>query len=150
MDRTDEFFDLTVNLEGGFSDRAEDNGGKTKYGITQTTLNNYDAKHNAPVRNVKDISVEDAKDIYIEFYYLPVRSNPDKEIHFNFVDLAYNSGNGRYKQMRNEVGDNPTVHDIYSWRTQFYISLNQPANIKGWENRLTRIQTYFKDNKENV
>lgn len=147
MTRTDEFFDLTVNLEGGFSDRAEDRGGRTKYGITQQILDYYNVKHSIPKEDVATITTDKAKDIYIEFYYLPVIPVVDKEIHFNFVDMAYNSGNARYMELRDSVGDSPTIEAVYEWRINFFEKLDESANIGGWLNRLNRIKDYF--NKEN-
>lgn len=143
MTRTDEFFNLTVELEGGFSDRAADRGGRTKYGVTQPTLDSYNIKHSIPKEDVAGITVDKAKEIYIEFYYLPVIPLPDKEIHFNFIDVGYNSGNSRYMQMRDEIGNPPTLARVYEWRENFYKKLNESANIGGWLNRLTKIKNHF-------
>lgn len=143
MTRTDEFFDLTVNLEGGFSNRADDKGGKTKYGVTQITLNLYNVKHSIPAEDVANLTVDKAKDIYTEFYYLTVKPIADKEIHFNCIDICYNSGHGNYLKMRESIEDNLTLENIYKWREDFYTKLNQPSNIKGWLNRLQRIKNYF-------
>lgn len=143
MTRTDEFFNLTVNLEGGFSDRAEDRGGRTKYGVTQPILDAYNIKHSIPKEDVATISTDKAKDIYVEFYYLPVIPVADKEIHFNFIDVGYNSGNSRYMKIRDEIGNPPTIDAIYEWRTNYYSSLDESANIHGWIDRLARIKAYF-------
>ncbi len=142
--RTDDFFDLTVKLEGGFSDKKSDNGGKTKYGVTQTTLNTYQKRHNLPAADVKNLTEDEAKDIYLEFYYLPVKPYPDEEIHFNFIDMAYNSGHKHYLELKKAMGDSPIADDIYEWRTNYFENLNQPENIKGWLNRLDTIKEYFK------
>lgn len=144
MTRTDEFFNLTVNLEGGFSDRAADRGGRTKYGVTQSTLNAYNIKHSIPKEDVVNITVDKAKDIYIEFYYLPVSPVADKEIHFNFIDMGYNSGNSRYMQLRDSIGNPPTIARVYEWREDFFKKQNEPENINGWINRLIKIKNYFK------
>ncbi len=143
MNITDEFFDLTVNLEGGFSNRAADHGGATKYGITQNTLNGYNLICKLPSEDVKDISVDKAKEIYVKNYFSTVEECDNIEIHFNFVDICYNSGHKRYIQMKNDLGDNFMINDVYTWRTQYYNSLNQPKNINGWLNRLARIQQHF-------
>lgn len=143
MTRTDEFFNLTVTLEGGFSNRVEDKGGKTKYGITQNCLDTYNIKHALSSEEVINLTIDKAKEIYTEFYYFAVRPFPNKEIHFNFVDVAYNSGNKHYIELKNSVGENPTVENIYTWRTQFYNKLDQPANIKGWLDRIKLIKSYF-------
>lgn len=143
MNRSDEFFNLTVNLEGGFSNRIADRGGKTKYGITQKTLNEYELKHNLSSLPVEELSVDQAKDIYIEFYYLTIKPCVDAEIHFNFIDISYNSGYKHYLEIKTDIGNSPTIEDVYNWRTRYFEGLNQPENIHGWLNRLTTIKNYF-------
>lgn len=143
MTRIDEFFDLTVDLEGGFSDRASDRGGKTKYGITQYTLNIYNSNNYLDAEIVNELSVDKAKTIYTEFYYNTIHYLENEEIHFNCIDLAYNSGHKHYTEMLGALGDNFMPDDVYAWRTNFYTSLNQPANLDGWLNRLTRIKDHF-------
>jgi|SRR5271165_2653657 len=145
MDRITEFFDLTVDLEGGFSNRANDRGGRTKYGITQHTLELYNNKHELVSDSIEDLTVEKAKTIYVEFYYNDIWYIEDEEIHFNCIDLAYNSGHKHYIEMWNTIRDNPSIDDIYVWRENYYKSLNQPANIHGWLNRLSRIKLYFQN-----
>lgn len=144
MLRTDEFFNLTVNLEGGFSDRDEDKGGRTKYGITQLTLNYYNKAHLHPDEDVAKITIDKAKNIYLEYYYSPVTPIADKEIHFNFIDMSYNSGHARYVQLRDSIGIPPTITRVYEWREKYYRSLNEISNINGWLNRLIKIKEYFK------
>jgi lysozyme family protein len=50
---------VTLGIEGGFSDDANDRGGATKYGITEAT-----ARKHGYTGNMKDLPVELAKTIY--------------------------------------------------------------------------------------
>ena len=69
MSRFDECFKFIMNAEGGYSDNPADKGGKTNYGITESTLNAaYKAglvKHN----DITRLTVDDAKIIYKTNYW---------------------------------------------------------------------------------
>jgi lysozyme family protein len=69
-------FKILIDLEGGYVDDPNDRGGKTKYGITTFTYNNWyldlvnrGVEEGWPVR-VKDISIEQAKEIYWKQYWI--------------------------------------------------------------------------------
>ena len=61
MTRFDYCFDIVLGAEGGFVDHASDKGGRTNYGITQKTLDEFQLSHSAPTYDVKDITVATAK-----------------------------------------------------------------------------------------
>ena len=69
-------FKILIDLEGGYVDDPNDRGGKTKYGITTYTYNNWyldlvgrEKDEGWPVR-VKDITLEQAKEIYWKQYWI--------------------------------------------------------------------------------
>lgn len=71
-------FDLAVEYvldsEGGFVDDPLDRGGCTNMGITQATLSRW-LKHPATEQDVRDLERETAKEIYHDWYWLPVRGD---------------------------------------------------------------------------
>jgi hypothetical protein len=58
-----------MTLEGGFVDDPRDRGGRTKYGITQTSWDAYNKSKlgGRGTRDVKDLSVEDAQRFYTNY-----------------------------------------------------------------------------------
>ena len=69
MNRFDECVNIVVGFEGGFSDHPQDSGGKTKYGITEATLNAAFKVGIVSHNNIKDLTVEEAKTIYKVNYW---------------------------------------------------------------------------------
>lgn len=56
--------------EGGYVNHQSDKGGPTNMGITQKTFDNYRQQKGLPTENVKNITSEEAKNIYYEEYWL--------------------------------------------------------------------------------
>ncbi len=61
--------DFVFNSEGGFSDRKSDRGGRTNLGVTQSTYNYYRTKRGLPCKDVKNITREEAKNVYYEDFW---------------------------------------------------------------------------------
>ena len=59
-------FELMVGLEGGYSNDPNDPGGATNYGI---------AKRYHPEEDIENMSLERAKEIYYEKYWIPAGCN---------------------------------------------------------------------------
>ena len=64
MSDFDAAFIKIVGLEGGYSDRADDPGGKTKYGITERV-----ARENGYVGDMHDMSSDFAEQVYRTSYW---------------------------------------------------------------------------------
>jgi lysozyme family protein len=69
----------TLDFEGGLSNHASDRGGKTKYGVTQATLDAYN-KHTGhhpdlglPPAKVADLTIERAADVYHVLFWTGMR-----------------------------------------------------------------------------
>lgn len=149
-DRFNEFFDLLITLEGGYSNRDSDAGGKTNYGITQYTYNDLANRYGLNDLDVKNLTLDQAKEVYRRFFYEFVERNDNKEIHYNFFDSFVNGGIGAYIELRNAVMRKENVY--YSRESRYrIIAAHNPTtgspNLKGWLNRLDRIKNYFKVNK---
>lgn len=67
MPSIDEHIDKIIELEGGFTNDLVDRGGPTKYGITLATLSSI--KEGATIDDVKNLTREEAKDIFKKLYY---------------------------------------------------------------------------------
>ena len=76
MNRFDECVNVVVGFEGGFSDHPQDSGGKTKYGITASTLESAKAKGWVPSNiTIKNIKLDHAKTIYKKGYWDAVQAD---------------------------------------------------------------------------
>jgi lysozyme family protein len=64
----DNAFDLIIGVEGGFVDNKADHGGATNWGITISTLSSVLGR-TATVIDVKSLTKESAKRIYLEKYW---------------------------------------------------------------------------------
>lgn len=62
----DKAFQLTIGLEGAYSNDPHDPGGETKYGI---------AKRYHPKEDIKNMTLERAKEIYHNEYWVPAGCN---------------------------------------------------------------------------
>lgn len=84
-------FKETIYDEGGYSNAKYDSGGETKYGITKATARNYGYKG-----DMKDLSLDTAKDIYRKNYW---RSEFD-EFHIEIAKFLFDCNvNHGYKGM---------------------------------------------------
>jgi len=76
--------EFTLAWEGGTSDHASDQGGLTKYGISQRSY---------PALDVLNLTLEKAKLIYLRDYWNPIRgSELPHPVALVLFDLAVNSG----------------------------------------------------------
>jgi len=87
----------TAEFEGGFSDHANDRGGKTKYGITEAVWNNYWKKKNqVPPSRIESITRQQADEIYFsEFWTAPkinLIAEIAPEIAVHLFDASVNHG----------------------------------------------------------
>lgn len=79
-----EAVNLILQYEGGYVNHADDPGGETKYGISKRSYPNVD---------IKNLTREDAMQIYLKDYWLAVRADklPD-ELRLIVFDCAVNQG----------------------------------------------------------
>jgi len=135
-------------LEGGEVDDPLDNGGHTKLGVTQDTYSDWLVKKRKPEKSVGDISRQEAEDIFYELYYTRVSYIEEEICHYLMFDLAVNSGPGRVKDCVQAVSNPHDPYAVLQWRRQYYnkIAANNPTQqkfLKGWLNRLKRIQKFY-------
>ena len=88
----DKLLNDLLKHEGGFVNHPADNGGATKYGITQATLSLW-RKKSVTEADVKALTVDEAKAIYVELYYTKPKINKLSPILQPVVfDMAVNMG----------------------------------------------------------
>ena len=100
---------LGVEGEGVNTEENPSQGGVSKYGVTQVTLDAYNKKMNKPRMSVKDISLPQAEKIAYEEYYVTPGINklPEKVREYAY-DFGYQSSPARaIKYLQAMVGASP-------------------------------------------
>jgi lysozyme family protein len=150
---------VILEHEGGYVDDPDDLGGETKYGI---------AKRFFPNEDIKNLTVERAKEIYWEKYWQPMKldSIDDEASALELFDMGVNAGIRNATKMAQNIvnaipdGDlgpktiiainsygNNFVTEYKESRRMYYvdITINRPANIKFLKGWLKRVyNTKFK------
>lgn len=84
----DSAFDRLLENEGGYSDDPADNGGKTRFGVTEKVARNWGYKG-----DMKELPLETAKQIARNLYWSPNGCDQlPPAIAFHVFDTAYNGG----------------------------------------------------------
>lgn len=83
---------VVIQNEGGYTNHSADRGGPTKYGVTQATLSRW-LKRPASIDDVKNLTLEEARDIY-ETNYLtgPRISTLPEPLMTQMLDMSINHG----------------------------------------------------------
>ena len=152
----DDMLGYVLGSEGGFADNPNDKGGRTNYGITQTTYDDWNKRHNLPQKDVKNITKEEVRDIYYYDFYLA--SGADKyekqgndAYAYALFDVAVNHGIGNAEKFDKQAkGDVDKLMDI---RKNFYIAIvaNNPSQKEfeeGWQNRWNAVYARIDKNHE--
>ncbi len=142
-DKFNEIMSYIYAYEGGFSDRKTDKGGRTNFGVTQNTFDDYNKKYNLPLRDVKNITYDEADKVYYNAFYKSSGADKidDPLLALIHLDAAINHGVGNAKRFLKQSGDD--FNKYYELRKTFYDSLNptgQNENYNGWINRINKIK----------
>ncbi len=139
------------SVEGGYSNHKLDNGGKTNFGITQRTYDLYRKKNGLELKNVINITKDEAEKIYYTDFWCLSGANkaPDNIIAIILFDTAVNHGVGAAKQMYKKAGNNPKYFlDLRREKYKNIVKNNPKQKVfyKGWLNRLSRLENFIEKN----
>lgn len=134
-------FELTVGLEGNYSDDPLDPGGKTRYGISQV----YN-----PEVDVKNLTLEKAKDIYYRKYWIPAGCN---DVPFPMDICLFDSQVNPQNDPRLPGGGNQEIlnmkpenwQEYMIFRMQRYMRCSKPIYVKGHIFRVLRLCEKIKE-----
>ena len=132
----EDIIEIVLEHEGGYVNDPKDPGGETKYGI---------AKRSNPDVDIKNLTKEQAKEIYFDNYWLPSRvpQVPDKLKHIYFdmcvnmgksraVKILQESANSKGKNISVDGGMGPTtlkaiknveLERVRAYRVKYYVDL---------------------------
>ena len=148
--------------EGGYSNHKNDKGGATNMGITQNTYNAYRKSKNLPIKDVKNITKNEAIKIYYENYWIPSGADKinDSSMSIALFDTAVLHGPGTAKKYYNQ--SNANIDKFLNIRKQSYNRIieedpTQKVFYEGWNNRVENLRKYtsnlnksIKNNNENT
>lgn len=144
---------IVFKHEGGFSDDPDDLGGRTNLGITQVTYNDYCKRHSIKTKDVKELTKEEAINIYYNDYWQACGadkiSNPVGAL--ILFDTAVLHGVGTAKKFYKESkGD---FKEIIQIRKNYYEKRvkelpSQKKYLKGWNNRADNLLNILKKYEE--
>jgi len=151
----DDIFDRLISHEGEYNNDPNDPGGETKWGIS---------KREYPNLIIKELTREDAKNIYYRDFYIKIGSISQFDgVIFQLFDFAVNSGINttiRYFQRALGVADDgyfgpvstnrmlsttesDMIMRLNSERLDFMTRLkNWPSHGKGWARRIAQNLKY--------
>lgn len=77
-----------------YTNRRNDRGGPTKYGITLSTLRNYRQDDNLQAIDVENLTPGEAKQVYYKLFYVPVGGDEiiSDRVSATMFDVCVNSG----------------------------------------------------------
>lgn len=159
----DTWLDLLFVLEGGFGSDPNDNGGPTKYGVTQETLASWRGKP-VTLDDVRALTREEARDIALSHYWNAVKADDlPGGLDVSVADAAYNSGPKRaalllqqcvgveqdgyvgpntLKAARAEADTAKLIKSYHDARMAFLRGLDDWLHFgPGWTNRCNRVLT---------
>lgn len=133
----DKALKFVLKWEGGYSNDPNDPGGETKFGIS---------KRSYPELDISKLTLEQAKEIYYQNYWLKSGCN-ELPFPFNIVvfDTAVNMGRRRAMEFLNAYND---WRDYLLKRIVFYSKCkNAKIYIRGWVNRVVDLYILIKEEK---
>lgn len=150
----DKYFDkmseYILSQEGGYVNDPTDRGGETNKGITKATYDDYRRRKGLPVRNVREITAQEIKDIHYEFFTACGADKIDNpQMALMVFDVAIGSGVPRAKKMFKQSGGD--INKFEQLRREFYNNIvkndsSQKRFIKGWNNRVNHTREFASAN----
>ena len=104
MSKFDISFKHLMKHEGGYVNDPKDPGGETKYGIS---------KRSYPKVDIKNLTIDDAKDIYYNDYWLGNKVNTIVEsLQSIYFDMSVNMGRRRAVKILQAAANNKNSNKI--------------------------------------
>ena len=143
--------DFLYPSEGGYTNNKYDNGGPTNMGVTQRAYDTYCKKHHLKLKDVKNISKDEATQLYYEDYWLTSGADnvSDSNMAIVLFDTAVLHGPQKAKEFYNQ--SNGDINKFLDIRKESYNKIieNNPSQkifYDGWNNRVENLRTFVENN----
>jgi lysozyme family protein len=146
-------YQFTHKWEGGYSNHPADPGGSTNYGITQNTLNAYNKKHDRPFKNVKDLQIPEAIEIYYDEYWKPEWKDLGFPLAACMFDTAVNMGHSRAdKFLKNCNGSYVEYLQLRIAKYKELVERHPRLKVfeNGWMNRVADLRRFIEVEKDGL
>jgi lysozyme family protein len=142
----DDCLKRVLKSEGGYTNDPRDPGGPTNFGITIHDYRSY-CKPSATARDVRCMSLDDAKKIYKTKYWDKVNGdNLPSGVDYTVFDYGVNSGVGRATRVLRNVGQPDsirTINAINDERLAFLHRLPTWSHFgTGWARRVSGVRAH--------
>ena len=131
--------------EGGYVNDKDDRGGQTNYGVTQATYDSWRKQKGLPIKDVKNITKDEAKKLYYEEFWKGTGASEVKDLREAYLlfDTAIICGPYNAQKMYKRAGGN--IYQFLKERAKFHnvdIKKNpeQEKFKEGWFNRLKDLE----------
>ena len=130
----EEIIEKVLEHEGGYIDDPTDRGGETKYGISKRAY---------PDENIKELTVERAKELYKRDYWdrFRVSDLPDRLRHI-YVDMCINMGGGRAIKILQEACNSKNAEKIDVDGGIGPATIKAASNVEPFRLRAYRVMFY--------
>ena len=131
--------------EGGYVNHPKDPGGATNMGVTQRTYDWYCQLNKIPSKNVKDLTKEEAKQVYHRLFWeasgaKEIAEKGDAKLAYVVFDTAIHSGIPRAKKLLAKSGGD--AEKMLDNRLDWLQGLkNWKTFGSGWTNRIAKIES---------
>lgn len=138
---------FVLKWEGGYVNNPNDKGGATNKGITQNTYNAWLRSKNQNLKDVRNITDREVKEIYYKNYWLKAGCDKMTEkFAILCFDTAVNMGVSRVseflKYAKYSNADKFIIARIRKY-SEFAKVGNQKVFLQGWLNRILDLETYI-------
>ena len=144
--RFNSFVEQLFAFEGGYANEKNDIGGKTKFGVTEETWNAFGKFVNPSIKNVWEISREDAKNVYQKYYYENNKSSKidDPALAYLYFDTSVIMGENDAKRFFKQSGGD--VNKFIELRKKHHSNRivedpTQSRFFKGWMDRMGNMES---------
>ena len=135
-DRFNKFIPIILRHEGGYVNDPDDYGQETKYGIT---------KRHYPDLDIKNLTVEEAKVLYYNDFYLPLKLHFIKNdlLALHIFDMAINAGKHTAISLLQELLlDCPIDGELGPMTAQLVLGAENSVNLTE-AYKAKRIERYY-------
>ncbi len=145
----DKIMEYVFKDEGGYVNHPKDPGGATNMGVTQNTYNQYCKLNKLPTKNVKNLTKDEAKQVYKQLFWeqsgaKEIAESGDAKLAYVVFDTAIHSGVGKAKKLlAKSNGDANTM--IEKRMAMLKSSKNWQTFGRGWTNRLAKVEARLDD-----
>ena len=140
---------FVLEKEGGYV--SNDCGQAGNMGVLQSTYDEYRKNNGLPVQNVKELTLQEAEDIYYNMYYKASGADKikDSKLAFQVFDTAVNMGVSAAKKLLEQSGGDFARYEelrLERYETIAQKNADKAQYLTGWKNRVDSLELYAETN----